>query len=838
MQHLSKSKKRNKTRLSGKVILIAAAMLAIAAAVITMVFLRGKGSETTVESNVAEDGESVFLGISQSGASEDGENTVEEKTVCISEIMPKNRATLRDENGEFPDYIELINLSDETISLAGWRLSDERGKEEGWVFPDTEIAPGEYLLVFADGKNILSGQMHTDFAVSEGETVYLYDSSGNMADMMICTASQADTSCIRNADGETENTLYPSPGFPNTSEGYIEWQETLQIAGPLVISEVMTANYTTLRYKTEYPDWVEIKNISSAPVQLAGYYLSDTNKDLKKWRFPERELAAGSSIIVLCDPEIEASDEEMFLFADFSLNSQEEQLYLSDSSGLTDYVPLKDIPYGCSLGRTSGKNGFFYYSSPSPRKDNTGGYRYVASSPVCLTMQGVYEDTDSLEVELKGEGTVYYTLDGTVPTSESMLYSGPINITGTTVIRAVSVISGAMDSRPSTFSFFLNENCSLPVVSLVIDDIKAYNGACKRLDKTVDLPSNVALYEDGEVFNLGCTVKLTGQASLSEYKKKGMRVKFSGAFGQDKLSCDLFGNGVKDYYMLSLRTGNDNGKAYIRNELCQDLAYEFTDDLVNQHGKYCVVYINGEYWGIYCLKEKVNEQYIADCEGVSKGSLETVTLEDIRINSTRIPMYSEVFLFAMYNDLSIQANYDKIAELIDIDNFIDWYVVQGYTGNWDIFYRNVTFYRSSEGNGKWHIALYDLDHTFEYHEYAFYNTYRLNYEVSYMAQLMSRLLKNEEFRGKYLRRAATALTTVFTNENVLNKIDELEQEILPEIERDCSRWERPLKDYNYHMNRLKSFIVKNKVDYGAICRTAICTYLNLSEQEFLAYAEQ
>ena len=838
MQHLKNNKNDHKRNRRGsatalKWILLAAVVL-IAAAGAALLLFRGNRPEKPETGSVPEGESPAFLGAAPAEAPE----KKAEQTVCLSEIMPKNRATVRDEDGNFPDYIELYNRSEETVSLDGWRLSDKRGKEEGWTLPDAKIAPGEYLIVFADGKNVLSGQLHADFAVSDGETVYLYDPSGEIADRMTCTAPQADTSCIRNAEGETEHTLYPSPGYPNTAEGYAEWQETLKAAGPLVISEVMTANYSTLAYKTEYPDWVEIRNISSSALLLSDYYLSDTNDDYKKWRFPERELAAGASVIVLCDPEIKAADDEKFLFADFSLNSQEEQLYLSNPSGLIDYLPLKDIPFGCSLGRKSGENGLFYFAEPSPRGDNTGGYRTVAASPVCLTEEGIYEDSDSLSVELKGRGEIYYTLDGTVPTAESARYTGPVRISGTTVVRAVSVIPGAMDSRPATFSFFLRENCSLPVVSLVIDDMKAYNGACKRLDKTVDLPANVALYEDGEVFSLGCTVKLTGQASLGEYKKKGMRVKFSGAFGQDKLSCDLFGIGVRDYTMLSLRTGNDNGKAYIRNELCQDLAYEFTDDLVSQHGKYCVVYINGEYWGIYCLKEKMNEQHIADCEGVSKSSVETVTLEDIKINTTRVPMYTDVFMYAMYNDLSIQANYEKVAALIDIDNFIDWYVVQGYTGNWDIFYRNVTFYRSSEGNGKWHVALYDLDHTFEYHEYAFYNTYRLNYEISYMAQLMSRLIRNEEFREKYLRRAATAMTTVFTNEHVLAKIDELEQQILPEIERDCARWERPLKDYSYQMNKLKSFIVKNKVDYGAICLTNICTYLHMSEQEFLACAEK
>jgi hypothetical protein len=171
-----------------------------------------------------------------------------------------------------------------------------------------------------------------------------------------------------------------------------------------------------------------------------------------------------------------------------------------------------------------------------------------------------------------------------------------------------------------------------------------------------------------------------------------------------------------------------------------------------------------------------------------------------------------------------------------VDNFIDWYVIQGYCGNWDLFYRNVTFYRSTESDGKWRVVLYDLDHSFEYHEYAFNNTYRLNYQKSLMAQLLTHLLKNEGFRKKYLERTATALTTVFTNEKVLKRIDELEQIILPDVERDSVRWGRTLRDYNYYMNTLKSFIEKNRIDYGLICRNNICLYLNISDQELMSYA--
>ncbi|MBP0962153.1 MAG: CotH kinase family protein [Oscillospiraceae bacterium] len=838
MQHLSNKKENRKKRSSGRAIIIAAALIILAGVAVAVFFLlNGSKPEVTTAEPAAtnvDNAQADFIGVV-----ENSRDVEAEKTVYISEVMAKNRATVRDDDGDFPDYIELHNCSDKSVSLADWKLSDKRGGK-AWTIPDVDLGPGEYLIIFADGKNRVSGELHTDFAISAGETVFLYNSKGAQTDSMTCTASQADTSCVKSADGDVSVTLYPSPGYQNTAEGYIEWQESLKAPEPLMINEVMVANYSTLKINTssgvEYPDWAEIKNTSSSTVQLSDYYLSDSMDDLKKWRFPEFELEAGSSVIVICDPEIVSLSEE-YVVAGFSLNSQEDQLYLSSSSGLIDYMPLKDIPYECSFGRLNGKNGFFYFDNPTPSSKNSGGYRYVAPSPVCLTAEGIYDDIENLEVKISGQGDVYYTLDGTVPTVESMKYSGPVNISGTTVIRAVSVIPGAMNSRTATFSYFLNENCALPVVSLVVDDFKAFDRACKWIDKTVDLPANIAFFEDGGTFNLGCTVKLTGQASLEEYLKKGMRVKFSGAFGRDKLVYDLFGEGEKEYGMLSIRTGNDNGKAYIRNELCQSLAYDLAPDMISQHGKYCVVFINGDYYGIFCLKEKINDQYIADCAGVSKSSIETETLEDVFLFTFGKAIYNDVFFYASNSDLSVQEYYEKIASQIDIDNFIDWYVIQGYCGNWDIFYRNVTFYRSDESDGKWRVVLYDLDHSFKYHEYAFNNTYRLNYQQSLMAQLLSHLLKNEEFKAKYLKRTATALNTVFTNEKTLSRIDELEQVILPEVERDCKRWGRTLKDYNYQMNELKNFIQKNRIDYGKICRNAICSYLNISEQELMSYAD-
>ena len=87
--------------------------------------------------------------------------------LIINELMSKNRSCLRDEDGDFSDWIELKNISSAPIDLEGWAVSDS---EEGspWVLPQHSLAPGECILLFASGKD-RAASMHTDFSLSQGE---------------------------------------------------------------------------------------------------------------------------------------------------------------------------------------------------------------------------------------------------------------------------------------------------------------------------------------------------------------------------------------------------------------------------------------------------------------------------------------------------------------------------------------------------------------------------------------------------------------------------------------------------------------------------------------------
>jgi hypothetical protein len=131
--------------------------------------------------------------------------------VVISEILTKNETGLTDEDGIHTDWIELYNAGSEPVELEGWFLSDKADELNRWRFPAVTIAPGEYLLVYASGKDRIQ-PLHTDFSLSVSEVVSLSTPVGTVACQVECPALEADESLQRNSDGTYAKSAMPSPG--------------------------------------------------------------------------------------------------------------------------------------------------------------------------------------------------------------------------------------------------------------------------------------------------------------------------------------------------------------------------------------------------------------------------------------------------------------------------------------------------------------------------------------------------------------------------------------------------------------------------------------------------
>ena len=739
----------------------------------------------------------------------------------ITELMAKNHASFATASGKLPDYLEIANVSGESIELEGFGLTDGEGKPV-WRFPDCTLAPGEQLLILADGEGGSLSPLSCDFKISHGESVFLYDREGLLLDRAEASCDTADIALCADSEGNWSESLYPSPGYPNSPEGYDAWQESLSAASPLVINEAMVSNDSYL--KQSYLgccDWLEIKNVSGESVELSEYWLSDDDDLLRLWRFPQMELQSGQCVIVLCD-ESQLPADKGWLKAHFNLNSQRERVYLShEEKGLCDFLFLRDIPYGCSYGRAAGENGGFFFASPSPGEDNGQGYRRVSGTPVALSRDGVF-DKGGVSVELSGKGSIYYSFGNALPDESSMLYQGPFTVEETGIVRAICVEEGAMPSRALTLSYIIGEGHSLPVLSLVTDDSESFRIMYDNKRKDMKVPGSISLYESNGSFTMPCGIEMHGEASLS-MPKKNMSVKFSGAYGQEKLSYDAFGGGVSEFTDFVLRSGQDFTSSIVKNELLENLLLQYSDSVPSQRSKHCVLYINGQYSGLYALMEKLNEFHYSSHYGVSEDSV-TVIKAMAQPDSD---FYREVIEFPRYHDLRGKEAYDKFCEIVDIDSLIDWLIIEGYSANTDISTGNVRYCRSTEGDGKWRFMLYDMDSTMNSTAVIFRNVLHPN--STQCSSFIQPLMKNPEFAHRFLTRAGEVLAGPLSDENVIGELDRLAELIDGEVERDYARFGMTKKQWLSSVDTLRQYILNT--GWNRRCVDALCSYFALSESQ-------
>lgn len=562
----------------------------------------------------------------------------------------------------------------------------------------------------------------------------------------------------------------------------------------------------------EYCDWVELKNTSEEPVLLAEYYLTDRKKESPTriepgahlFQLPDEILEPGGLTVLYC-----SDDKEDPYYTGFGLDSSYDELYLFHGETLVDQLELSGIPVNGSYGRSADTGAPVYFTTATPREENGTGFSRVSKEPEVNIPQSVFAPGTELTVQLTGSGTVYYTLDGTVPTVESTVYEHPLNITETTVLRAICREDGAAPSKVATFSYII-DTVTLPVLSLVVDEYRDFVNLYNNINvnslqlKQTEFPSTITFFDGDREFTMPCGLRMRGYTSLN-MGKKSMAVYFRDRYGNDTLRYDVFGNGIGKYSSLCIRAGQDYNFAYVRNEVMQELCLDMNANVAAQESRYSVLYVNGKYWGMFCLKEDFSSQYYASHYGVKKSSVERENAP-FGHNSR---FYQDVFAYSLNHKVSTEEGYAYISGVLDIDSLIDWVILEGVSGNTDTVH-NCAVFRSDELDGKWRLAFYDLDWCLTYEGFDFRNILCAEGNASWdMMNLMKGLLKNETFRERFLTRFAEVNRTTLSTESILAKIDELTEEIRVEATRDTTRWtQHSPTSWLKHVENMKNLITR------------------------------
>lgn len=284
----------------------------------------------------------------------------------ISEIMVNNTYTIQDDDLEYSDYIEIYNGYKNKINLEGYHLSDSEYETNKWTFPNIVIESGEYLIIYASGKDkcdLENKTCHTNFKLSsKGEVITLSDNSNNIINKFSYEETSNDI-----AFGYIKGKYYllnkATPGEKNINEKlkYVNLSDN-----KLYINEYMTHNKGVNYIDNSYYDWVELYNDSDKKISLSNFYLTDDSKNLNKYKLPDIIVNEKSYKIVYLGDVSKVIDNN--IIADFRLSDDDKYIILSNGKKVIDKVEIVFLDDNISYGKKEDK--WYYFTNPTPGTSN------------------------------------------------------------------------------------------------------------------------------------------------------------------------------------------------------------------------------------------------------------------------------------------------------------------------------------------------------------------------------------------------------------------------------------------------------------------------------------
>jgi len=760
----------------------------------------------------------------------------------LTEIMASNRSYIPDEDDEFVDWIELHNAGNTDINLDGFCLTDDPNAPKQFRLPAVTLRAGEYMIVYASGKARLpvdGSPIHANFKINANhEVIVLTDPQGRLIDRVTIDALKPDQSLARGPDGQWAPTYVPTPGQPNTREGAAAADAAFiaRMASPVLISRVMVDNPVKDNNGNAY-GWVELLNRSGETVDLSRYGLSDNPKSPRKYQLPSGAAIAPGELLVVRMTGGKGSQKlpgKGNISANFKARRTGElSLVLSDPAGrILDRLPLGRQYSGVAYGREAGQGGFFYFGAASPGKaDGARRYYGKAENVTSNNSGGVMCDPVLVELYAPPGVTVRYTTDCTSPTAESTEYVGPLAVSATTVLRARAYQEGLLPSDVFTLTLLYGAQHTLPVVSLVTDPdhlwsndkglyIKGpratatfpFGSRNKGANFWMDweYPANLELFAGGltEV-SQPVGFALNGQYSRSE-AQKAFRLIARRRYGNNRIEAKLFPNRpFTSYQSVILRSSGQDGKYSRMRDIMQTQLAKGTTVLY-QDFRPVIVYLNGQYWGHYNLRERLNKHGIAQHENWPDPDKVDLIKGNRKVLNGTIKSFTEILDYVKKHGLKDPEHLAWVDKRVDIDNYLDYIIIQMFTGNTDT--GNVKFYHYRGQQSKWRWLLYDLDWGFWTLDTNSVRRYLNpgghgvgNY---FDTTLIRALMSNSEIRDRFLTRFGQRMATDLTTDHCLQLIDELHKTLKPEMKLNQQRWNRTTKSWEDHVKRLRNYARK------------------------------
>lgn len=772
--------------------------------------------------------------------------------VVINEGSNKNGTLLPDEDADYQSWIELYNNGPATIDLLNYGISDDSSDLLKWQMPSRMLEPGQFLLVYTSGKdrkpdNIVDHWEQPVNDTSLWKFIVPDDDVPSFWMMPPFDVSAWESGQVSVGYGDSDDsTIVPDETISVYLRYNFNIEDTSEIANAMLSIDYddgfvayLNGNVIALNgFAAGSPEYDELSGIDhEASMYLGGLpenFIFDETL-FKSWIVEGNNVLAvevhnvseGSSDLT-ARPffSIGVKTEEIlwtdvlpgwFLFTDvsenlhtnFKINSEGESVYLTNTSGITEdtlFVSVEEADH--SVGSISdGAATTAIFTLPTPGFSNSGLYYTGYTEGVAdFTLDaGFYSGEQTIEIIFPVGTEIHYTLDGNLPTVSDPLFIDPITINNTTVIKAriFDPSGNLLPGNTSTSTFFIDENISVPVISITTNNNNLYGdqGIFDNWWTDWKKPGYVEYFDSLQynAFEQNAAIKVDGGAGGSRsLPQHSMRIELdNAAYGAGTLNYPILKRrwAVSEYETFYLRNGSN-----MSNVLPYKDAFmvRSTEGTYNEHMAYepVVVFLNGEYWGYFELRNKLDEGHFDHALGIEKDSLDLLTLSYWYGLILRTLSGSDTDFVAMRDYLG---NYPTpedpefyfIADsILDLKNFTDYIAAETWMANYDWPYNNIKAWRDRGGDNKWKYALIDVELGLGIGGWsdASSNLIAGLFGTQPYIEPLAKLLQNPIYHDYFVNRYADLMNSTFLPERTLAMEDSMFTELMPEFPRQLLLW--------------------------------------------------
>ncbi|MBL7786465.1 MAG: CotH kinase family protein, partial [Chitinophagales bacterium] len=622
---------------------------------------------------------------------------------------------------------------------------------------------------------------------------------------------------------------------------FFAYCSTSFLQAQVVINEFSAANYAGVTDNFgENEDWVELYNNSGAAVNLSNWHLSDDPTDPTKWTFPSGTNIPNNGFLrVWCSGQNTGTGNSMHTNFKITQTKGSEAILISNAAGTVIDINNIDIPNQTehSWGRSpNGSNNWRVFTTPTPNASNNGAnYAGYTPTPNVIPASGSYGGTVSVSIACPdATATIRYTNNGDFPTGTATLYNNAFNVTQTRVIRAFAQSADAnyLPSYVETNTYFINvapHTCK--IISLAGAGLTTLLGG-----------NNSAPRGSYELFDESFTKLDEGYGEFNKhgndswaYQQRGIDLIARDQFGYDyAVREQVFPTTPRDRFqrLILKPAANDNypfeDGAYLRDAYVHTLSQRASLQLDERTWEPAVLYVNGQYWGIYEIREKVDDSDYTDFYYNKDGNqIDFIkTWGGTWAEYGDMAQWNAIYSYIMANNMANASNYAYVESQFNVMSLIDYVIINTQTVCSDWLNWNTAWWHSNNSDVKWRYALWDMDATFDH-----YINYTSIPDQSATASpcgpsapsvddpeghiaLLTKLMENDHVRDMYINRYADLNNTYFSCEYMVALLDSMYNELSPEMPRQVARWGGTVNGWQQNVIEMRDFILER------------CSYIN------------